>query len=136
MDKIVLSLPTDLIYDKRKDGWTLLEDAPLVGTPILELAEFLRDSESYVNGEVMLSRAKELGNLAGQRHAERMLACASQIPESWRSFYLVFPGTVWRGGSGGRGVPYLDWGGDGWSLYWDWLGRDWYGDGRVVRLSK
>ncbi len=109
MDKIILSLPTDFVYDKRQDGWKLLEDVPLVGTPTLELAEFLRDGESYVKGEVMLSRAKELGNMASQRHAERMLACAGQIPESWRDFYLVFPGTVWQGTIGDRYVPYLYW---------------------------
>ena len=133
---MVLSPQIDLIYDKRKYGWTLLEDAPLVGTPTLELVEFLRDNESYVKGEVMLSRAKELGGMAGQSHAERMLACASQIPESWRGLYLVFPGTVWQSASGLRCVPYLYWYGDKWLLYWTWLGNDWAGDDRIVCLGK
>ena len=67
MDKMVLSLPTDLVHDRRKDGWTLLEDAPLVGS---------------------------------------------------------------------RFVPYLDWDGDEWDLYWFWLEDDWDGDCRLVRLGK
>ncbi len=136
MDKMVLSLPTDLIHDRRKAGWTPLEDVPLVGTPTLELAEFLKDGEDYVNGEVMLSRAKELGNMAGQRHAERMLTMASQIPESWQGFYLVFPGTVWQDTCGDRLVPCLRWYGDEWYLRWLWLDVDWLRSSRIVCLGK
>lgn len=104
MDKIVLSAPTDFIYDKRLDGWKLLADVPLEGNQTLELAEFLRDGKPYVNGEVMLSRAMELGNMAGQCHAERVLGLAGKIPESWRVFVLVFPGTVWQSTHGYRHV--------------------------------
>ncbi len=136
MDKMVLAPPADFVYDKRKDGWTLLADVPLVGNPTLELAEFLRGDEQRVNGEVMLSRAKELGNCAGQRHAERMLALASQIPESRRAFYLVFPGTVWQDPYVRRSVPYLGWYGVEWHLRWRWLGGGWGRSLRLVRLSK
>lgn len=137
MDKVVLSVPTSFVYDRRKDGWTLLADVPLVGEPALELAEFLRDGEEHVMGEVMLSRAMELGALAGQRHAERMLGLSGQIPESRRAFVLVFPGTVWQDQEGGRRyVPYLYWHGDEWYLDWYWLGFGWYRDDRLVLVSQ
>lgn len=135
MDKMVLSAPTDFIYDKCKDGWKLLSDVPHDGNPTLELAEFLHDDESHVNGEVMLSRATELELMAGQRHAERMLGQVGQIPESWRTFVLVFPGTVWRD-THGRSVPFLDWTGDEWHLYWGWLDNGWFRNGRLVSLCK
>lgn len=136
METVTLSNPTSLINDKREDGWKLIEDVPLEGTPTLELVEFRKDGEDYVNGETMLSRAKELGNMAGQRHAERLLSMASQIPKSWRDFYLVFPGTVWQDTDGNRNVPYLYWSGGEWNLDWSWLSSDWSRDYRVVRLGK
>ena len=135
MEKVSLSFPTDLINDKRKEGWTLLEDVPLEGTPELEAVGFLKDGEECVKGETILSRAKELGNLCGQRHAERLLAVASQIPVSWRESYFVFPGTLWQDAGGRRSVSYLRWGDGMWSLGWAWIGNDWYRRGRFVRLS-
>lgn len=137
MDTMVLSVPTDFVDDKRMDGWKLLADVPLVGEPALELAEFLRDGESYVKGEIMLLRATELGQMAGQRHAERMLGLVSKIPESWRDFVLVFPGTVWQGQNGNRTlVPYLYWYGFKLHLRWIGLDNDWLRNNRLVRLSK
>jgi len=137
MDKMVLSLPTGFVNDNRKDGWTLLEDVPLEGTPTLELAEFLKDGENGVNGETMLSRAKELGNLCGQHHAERLLVLADHTPESWRDFNFVFPGTVWLASGGDRVVPSLRRHGDGrWGFFWNWLGDDLRRNVRLVRLSK
>lgn len=136
MDKVVLSAPTGFVYDKRKDGWKLLADVPLGGEPTLELAEFLRDGESYVSGEIMLARAMELGQMAGQSHAERMLVLASKIPESWRAFVPVFPGTVWRDQDGDRFVPYFYRYGGRWFLLWHCLDGGWGRDDRLVRLSK
>ncbi len=130
---VKLTLPTGFQNDKTKEGWELLEDVPLTGDEELELAEFLREGENSVLGEVMFERAVKLGNRAGQRHAERLLSQANLIPKEWRDFYLVFPGTKWRDSDGFLVVPFLLWDGDKWSLYWLWLGHDWDDYVRLVR---
>ena len=129
--------PVPLKYDKTKDGWTLVEDVPFDGeqfTP--DLVEFLKPGESYVNGEVMKQRAKELNAHLGQGHAEYLLEHQELIPKEWRDKFLVFPGTVWQDSVGGRGVPCLYWSGDRWYLYFNWLGYGWDSGVRLVCLRK
>ena len=133
---VQLRTPTGFVYDKRKDGWELVENVELVGEPILGLAEFLQPGEDSVNGEVMVERAKALGNCAGQLHAERLLAQQQDIPKEYRQFYLVFPGTSWRHPLGDRDVPYLRWFGRRWGLNFHWLGSDWHSHVRLVRLCE
>src|SRR3989344_5685094 len=119
------------------NGWELVEDATTpVGTPELELTEFLEQGEDYVKGDVMRERAKKSGPMLGERHARALLNKQERIPESWKKFYLVFPGTVWRDRDGGLSVPYLHWGGGGWYLRFAWLGHDFDRDARVVSLRK
>lgn len=133
---VALRAPSTFVYDKRKDDWELLENIELVGDPTLELVEFLKDKESFVPGDVMRERAKELGGLTGQFHAERLLGGAESIPKEWRQFYLLFPGTVWRDSGGDLLVPYLRWDGDRWFLGWGWLDGVFYSSFRVLRLCK
>jgi len=134
--KITLKAPSSFEFDKAKDGWKLVENATCSGTEELELAEFLREGESYVGGNTMLARAKEQGNRAGQLHAERLLRQQDEIPTQWREFYLVFSGTVWRRPYGCLCVPYLYWLGGRWVLYWGWLECLWRSRDRLVRLCK
>jgi len=131
---INLSCPPEFVNDKRRKGWTLLEDVPLEGTPVLELVKFLKDGEEYVNGKTMLSRAKKLGGLCGQRHAERLLSMVWLIPEEWQKFYLVFPGTLWRDSSGSRSVTFLHFSADRWILEWLWFKGGWPQVDHLVRL--
>ena len=131
---VTLRPPSGLVNDRRKDGWELLEDVPVEGEPTLELAEFLRDGETSVRGTVMFDRAVELGNRAGQQHAERLLAQQQDIPEEWRQHYLVFPGTKWGRSDGRLVVPCLGWYSDGrrWILIWRCLDVGWGRNGRLV----
>ena len=122
-------------YDKTKDGWTLLEDVPFSGAFVPDIKEFLKSNESYVNGEVMKQRAKELNAHLGQHHAEYLLEHQDLIPKEWRGkYYLVFSGTVWQDRGGYRSVPYLRWYGGRWYLYFVWLGSGWCSSGRLVCL--
>jgi len=122
-------------FDKVNDGWKLVEDVgPADDEFQLQLDTFLRESESCVSGEVMLERAKAMGDLAGQFHAERILRQQAEIPEDWRPFYLIFPGTGWQDSDGNRQVPYLNWNGDRWYLNWNWLENDFNQNFRLVRL--
>lgn len=102
---------TGLVNDKRSEGWELLEDTNLQGDPILELLEFLEDGETFVISDIMFDRAIKFGkNRAGQQHAERLLTQQHEIPEEWRKFDLVFPGTKWCHSSEvSQIVPVLIW---------------------------
>ncbi len=131
--------PPVLVYDKQKDGWEGVEGtdfSALAGEETVEFATFLESDERYVNGTVMLERAKALGYRADQRHAEQMLAQQADIPVEYREFYLVFPGTIWRGPRGRLYAPFLYWGGDAWYLDFRWLEGGWRSHCRVVRLRR
>ena len=119
------------------EGWELVDNDPNpVGTLELELSEFLEPGEKYVEGDVMRDRAKKSGLMLGEQHARALLEQQECIPEAWRKFYLVFPGTVWRGRGGGLSVPYLYWYGGRWDLGFGWLGGGWVSGGRFVSLRK
>ncbi len=121
----------------KESNWKLLSDAEYkAGTTTYELAEFLKQGESYVKGDVMAGRAKEIGADLGQKHAEFLLENQNLIPEDYRKFYLVFPGTIWRDSGGGRRVPYLGWNGKQWYLCFYWLDDDWLGNDRLLRPRK
>lgn len=124
-------------HDRRKDGWTLLEDVgfnpELTSAASLEPAPFLEKGEKYVNGEVMAVRAKTQGANFGQKHVEYLLEHQKDIPEEFEKFYLVFPGTKWRDPRDRRRVPVLYWHCDEWILDWSGLGCDgWDGNSRLV----
>ena len=135
-----LKPPSGFKFDKTKDGWTLIEDTSLEGSPRLSLSGFLEEDESRVLGETMLERGKntaeQLGKLAGQHHLETMLEHQDEIPVEWREFYLVGAGTVWQGGLGYRSVAYLIWDGGKWVLSFGYLGDDWDSSAQLVRVSQ
>ena len=124
-----------LRFDQTRVGWTFVKDVVLEGERKLQLDTFLREGESYLVGHTMLERANQMGDCAGQLHAERMLEQQENIPVEWREFRLLFPGTVWRLPLGRLYVPYLYWHAGGWRLYWYWLGLD-FNDCRLVRFGK
>ena len=125
--------------DMRKDGWELVEDVLEEAVPAsrLELVSFLRRGESRVSGETWADVAEKQGASLGQRQAEYLLEHQGEIPSKWRDYYLVFPGTVWRGRDGRLYVPCLGWHGRQWCcLYFHWLENDWYSSDRLVRLRE
>ncbi len=64
------------------------------------------------------------------------LANPQYIPEEWKSKYVFFWGTIYRGRRGYLYVRYLDWLGDRWIWSYDWLDVDWDGDyPALVRAS-
>ena len=135
---VTLKPSSEFRFDKRKDDWELVENAPLEGEPTLSLAEFLEGDESYVKGDVMLERSKAMGEdgNAGQLHAERLLEQQDTIPEDWRQYVLVFTKTVWRHPVGLLVLPYLLWDDDEWHLNFYWLDDRFDSHFRLVRLGK
>lgn len=124
-------------FDKRKDGWTLLENSPHRISSVIYGIPFLKEGEDYVNGEEMVRRARyELDANYGQEDAEWLVENQDKIPVELRNFYLVFPATIWRGPDGLRSVSYLFWDGDRWSLLFRWLDVDWRSSYRLVAPRK
>lgn len=109
---IRLKKPSRFFYDKSEQGWELIADVDLTGTPNLALCPFLRGEESRVYGALMVARGQEMarkinGNLAGQLHAEQLWCQQNRIDPEWSQFVLVFPGTIWRDLAGCFQVPYF-----------------------------
>lgn len=134
--------PSPVLQHQPK-GWELRkEGARLASGPMkITLSEFLAPSENYVPGTEMLERSErqveDLGPLASQYHAEALEALpADQILVEWRQFALVFLDTDWQDSDGVRQVVYLDWGGGGWVLGFDYLDSGWDASVRVVRVSQ
>lgn len=126
-----------IVYDKTKDGWTKVSDVEYrPGEVELELCEFLKPGETSVNGEEMVRRAIKMSADYGQKHAEAFLAKYERWAPPEGIYYIAFPGTVWRGSSGGRSVPYLGWRGGRWCLSFGWLRLGWLDDDRLLRARK
>lgn len=128
------------VYNKTKDGWTLIENTPRRITSVrdLELVTFLKNGEVSVKGEEMVHRARvEFDANYGQEDAEYVLEHEVEIPKEFRPYYLVFPGTVWQDSHGNRYVSCLDWRGGRWILFFNWLrARLWFSVDRLVRPRK
>ena len=121
--------------DMTKKGWTLESDAKFQdGEVTLELVSFLQEGESC-SGDEMVKRTQD-NVVLGQRHAEELLRNQDKIPEEWREYVLLFPGSVWRGSRDDRRVPYLLWDGDRWCLYFYWLVRGFDSNCRVICSRK
>lgn len=126
--------------DKTKDGWTLIKDTPLTSEPRLLLSGNVGSGDRRLD-EMMLEErgtiiADNVGPLAGQHHAEAMLDQQDQIPVEWRSYCLIFPGTVWQDKHGDHWGAYVDWdnGDSQWVLSFncfDW----WTAYDRLVHVS-
>ena len=135
-DSVIIQVSDNNPLSPPYDGWELVEDAASpVGNMELELAEFLKQGEDSVKGDVMRERAKKSNPMIlGERHARALLEKQGSIPETWHKFYLVFPGTVWRDRDGGLHVPYLLWNGDRWNLNFNWLEGEFNRNDRIVSL--
>lgn len=126
-------------FDKRQDGWELLEHQPRrlgVSSTLstLDLTPFLKKGEECISGEEMRRRAITLGANLGQEDVEFLLDHPDLLPKRPEDiYYIIFPGTLWRGPRGDLHVPYLYWRGGRWNLHWGWLGDDWRSSVRFLR---
>lgn len=116
--------------------WLLKKNVsfPFDGRIPLELIEVLQGDESYVAGDELIKRALSLRALQGQRCAEALLRHSDNIPEDWRPFILLFPGTVWETLEGDEYIPCLVWREGGWTLLWAFLKSGWHSPHRLVRI--
>ena len=81
-------------------GYTI--SLPSVGSgetlfaPTLVPGEVTLSPPAIASGETLFAHAVALGNRAGQRHAECLLAQEALIPKELQPFNLLFFGTRWR----------------------------------------
>lgn len=118
-------------------GWTLLEPAPAEeGEFELTIHDFLKEADNgCCGGEEMVKRAKEMGALAGLRHAEAVLRNQEKIPVELLKFVLVFA-EVWQSPDGDRGVWCLCWDGKRLCLSYSWLRNGFDSHYRLVAPRK
>jgi hypothetical protein len=133
------SLIEDLAWDNRINGrsWKLLRD--LVddkGEFKPELLNILEAGERYIDEADAAARIYEEGNcLAGQRHAEAMLRDPAKIPEEFKSYELLFPGTVWQDSRGVKYVACLRCYKDIWAMDFHALKNGHNENQRIVRIA-
>jgi len=126
-------------FDKRTDGWKLLEDvSQTLSAAGFNLVPFLGGGDSYIEGDSMAARAIELGANLGQHDAEYLLENQQLIPTELRSILLVFPGTKWRDFDDSIRVPCLGWRDDRWALFFYWIDFGYHSStfARLVRPRK
>lgn len=138
---VVKLFQPDFVYDKRKDGWKLVEAGepliiPVSGEFKFELVEILEPNENPISGDEMRRRATTKKASLGQHEAELLEKNREVIPKDWRNYFLLFPKTVWRGPSGDLGVPCLARSGGRWYLYFYWLRNGVNSYYRLVRLCE
>ncbi len=105
--------------DKSADGWQLIEDAlepEEISAAEIELALFQDEDEETLFGDDAVERMAERPNKLGQRHAEYLLDRQDEIPEEFRRYSLVFPGTVWLSPDGNHQVPCATFRQGSWAL--------------------
>lgn len=136
LPKVILKPQSELKL-KIPENWKIKEDVPFnPGKELtLSLSELLQGEETSIKATEMLKRANKMGNLAGLAHARYLFSRKEMIPEEWKKYFLIFPGTELSDSDGNLHVPCLRWDGDEWYLFFRWLGNDFHSDYRLVRLS-
>ena len=98
-----------------------------------ELLKVLKEGESYIKGEELIKRAKELNAASTQEDFDWFLAHQEEIPREWRDYYVVFADYTQRDCRGYLYVACLYFGGEQWDLSFRRLDGDWCGGGLFPR---
>ncbi|MEZ4156388.1 MAG: hypothetical protein R3B52_00210 [Candidatus Paceibacterota bacterium] len=107
----------------------------------LELVPFHKDGEKWISGEEMRTRAADEEAYPGcsgfgQHQAEDILERASELPEEFRKYVIVFADSVLLDGVCHRYVPFLAWDGGRWQLNWRWIDSSFERVCRFPRLRR
>ena len=105
--------------DKLTDGWELLEDQSeptQISGETIELALFIEEGEPDLIGEDMVDHVLAITSKLGQRHAEYLIDHQGAIPEEFKRYSVIFPGTVWMDKVGNHYVPYIKYRQEEWSI--------------------
>ena len=105
--------------DKTIEGWSLLEDQPdpnMISADSIELVMFIEEGQPDLIGEDMVEHVLAIESKLGQRHAEYLIDHQQIIPEEFRRYSVIFPGTVWTDSVGNHYVPYIRYRQEVWAI--------------------
>jgi hypothetical protein len=105
--------------DKLTDGWKLLEDQSepsQISADTIEMALFIEEGEPDLIGEDMVEHVLAITSKLGQRHAEYLIDHQGIIPEEFRRYSVIFPGTIWTDNVGNHYVPYIKYRQEVWTI--------------------
>ncbi|HAJ44635.1 hypothetical protein A3K33_01820 [Candidatus Azambacteria bacterium RIFOXYC1_FULL_41_20] len=110
-----------------------------IGGVRFELVDFFKPNEMFIEGTVMLKRAKIVGAIINDETAQRLLLNRHRIPKELREFDVVLAGPVRRidGRGIGRGmkfISYIHYRGGLWVEGLGGVRYDWSPKARLVRL--
>jgi hypothetical protein len=114
------------------EGWSIIgqDESSLALTEVdiskIRLETMLKDCETQVQGEEKLRRLKATGHIQlDAKIFQTFWENKDRIPESWKSMFIYFDGTILQSPDGCRCVLYLCWSGDEWDWYYYWLESGW-----------
>lgn len=101
--------------DRQIPNYRIISDVgrkPRIFTPKnLELVYPLKEGASWGRNDDVLRMARSIGANLGKYHLLFLLRHHKEIPEEYKEFHILFPGTIWR--PSGRGdasyFPVLRW---------------------------
>ncbi len=102
------------IPDMPERLWVLQSDTHLplyVTVAGLELFT-LHDGKKHMLGKTIVEGAMQHGILLGQTHAHSLWADSASLPEAWKKYHIIFPGTIWQTSYANyhlRVMPHLAW---------------------------
>lgn len=131
----------DLLIDKIKEGWILLEDVeptlPGLGDDVEYVPFFVKDNIAgvqFISGDELRKRAVVLDVNYGYHDAKWLYEHQEKLPKRPEGvLFIFFPGTVLQHRNGALLVPYLFWTGEAWDIYFFWLRFGFSAYDRLVR---
>jgi hypothetical protein len=121
------------------DGWRIMRDVDLTQFSVdnLECYNFLHEGQLFIHGVDAVELAKEWGANLGLADATYVLRHCDWLPDNYREYTILFPGTVLLDHDSEPRVPYLAYMGGKWVLDFYWVnGEGWGGYFRLARLKR
>lgn len=92
----------------------------------LKRRAFLKVGEWSISVEEVRKRAVEFKSNHGLADGKRMIVEQDKIPIEFRGFCIMLPGTILCDSRGNLRLALLEWGVDGWVLFFGFLPSVWY----------
>jgi hypothetical protein len=105
--------------DKTGEGWQMLEDQSepaQISADSIEMVLFIEEGQPDLIGEDMVEHVLAIPSRLGQRHAEYLMEHQGMIPEEFRRYSVIFPGTIWTDSVGNHYVPYIKYRQEEWTI--------------------
>lgn len=126
-------------YNKLEQKWQLiqnLKESKLLPPDQLEIATPFVDKEKVIFGHELIRRAVEAKCNFSQHQAEYLLEFQELIPQDWRPYCIIFPGTIWADSAKRHTIPYLVYKSTGWALDFYWVDKPFAAASRLLRRKQ